>query len=263
MTKAVFSETSIPSSYQGLPITLHIRKGSQTSNVVLILHPGAFESAWGDNERYKKILLWLQGHLSSRPTILTYETSRQQVPILKLSTHDPLYWQKKESYWQQAFAGKTFDHELDDVRKVYQYIRKKLHPQQIYVLGFSVGGTIAMILSPEVPAINKLCVVGSAISTKRPHLPVLTGYPTKEWILKRIASYPHDIKIMQGRRDTVVPLGDAEVIFHALRSPAYASFERFAGADHMFSGNNEFCLFNARRILQILRTFFNTTFDSP
>ena len=262
MVKTVFSETSIPSSYHGLPITLHIRKGSQTSNTVLVLHPGAFESAWGDNERYKKILLWLQKHLSSRPTVITYETSRKPVPPSNISLSDPHFWQKKEAYWQTLFTGKTFDQEIDDVRKVYQYIRKNLHPKQIYVLGFSVGGTIAMILSSEVPAINKLCVVGSAISTKRPHLPVLTGYPTKEWILKRIASYPYDIKIMQGRRDTVVPLGDAEEVFHALRSPAYASFERLAGADHMFSGKNEYYLFNAQQLLWLFKNFFDTTFDS-
>lgn len=262
MAKTVFSETSIPSSYQGLPITLHIRKGSQTSNTVLVLHPGAFESAWGDNERYKKILLWLQTHLSTRPTVITYETSRKPIPP-NITLSDPLFWQKKESYWQQAFAGKTFDQELDDVRKVYHYIRKNLHPKQIYVLGFSVGGTIAMILSSEVPAINKLCVVGSAISTKRPHLPVLTGYPAKEWILERIASYSHDIKIMQGRRDTVVPLGDVDEVFHSLRSPAYASLERFTGADHMFSEKNEFYLFNAQQLLQLFKNFFDTTFDTP
>ena len=259
----MFSEISIQSGYKELPITLYTREGSQTSNIVLVLHPGAFESAWGDNKRYKKILLWIQKHLSPHPTVITYETSRRQVPIPKVSAHDPLYWQKKESYWQHAFAGKIFDQELDDVRKVYLYIQKKLHPKHIYVLGFSVGGTIAMILSSEIPAINKLCVVGSAISTKRPHLPVLTGYPTKEWILKRVASFSHDIKIMQGRRDTVVPLSDAEEVFHSLRSPANASFERFAGADHMFSGKNSFYLFNAQRLLQSFRNFFDTPFDSP
>lgn len=262
MAKTVFSEIRIPSSYRGLPITIRVRKTRHTSKTILVLHPGAFESAGGDNDRYTKILLWLQAHLSTHPTVITYETSRKPVPPPNITFSDPLFWQKKESYWQQAFAGKTFDHELDDVRKVYQYIQNNLHPEHIYVLGFSVGGTIAMILSSEVPVMNKLCVVGSAISTKRPYLPVLTGYPEKKWILKRIAPYTHSIKIIQGMQDAVVPLEDAEEVFHVLQSPAYASFERFSGADHMFPGKNELSLFNAQQLLQLFKNFFDTTFDS-
>lgn len=260
MAKTVFSEIRIPSSYRGLPITIRVRKTRHTSETILVLHPGAFESAGGDNDRYTKILLWLQAHLSTRPTVITYETSRKPIPPPNITLSDPLFWQKKESYWQQAFAGKTFDQELDDVRKVYHYIRKNLHPKQIYVLGFSVGGTIAMILSSEVPAINKLCVVGSAISTKRPYLPVLTGYPTKKWILKRITPYSHSIKIIQGMQDTVVPLGDAEEVFHALRSPAYASFERLTGADHMFSRKNHYGFFAYKILLPHIKQFFELSF---
>jgi dienelactone hydrolase len=263
MTKTVFSEISVPSGYQGLPIKIRISKTTELSKTVLVLHPGAFEFLGGDKNRYTKILLWLRLHLSSHPTVITYETSRQSISPPLISTTDPLYWKKKELYWKKLFDGKTFSMELDDVRNVYKYIRNTLRPESIYVLGFSVGGTIAMILSSEISTINKLCVVGSAISTKRPHLPVLTGYPTKEWILKRVASYSHDIKIMQGRRDTVVSLDDAEEVFHALRSPAHASFERFARADHMFSGNNHYYLFHAQRLLQQFRIFFDTTFDNP
>lgn len=263
MKKTIFSEISIKSVYKKLPIKIHFKKGSRSSNTVLILHPGAFESAWGDNERYKKILLWLQKHLSTHPTVITYETSRKQVPVPKLSAHDPLFWQKKESYWLQAFDGKIFNQEVDDVRKVYHYVRKNFQPKHIYVLGFSVGGTIAMILSSEIPEIEKLCVVGSAISTKRPHLPVLKGYPTKEWILKRIASYSGVIKIMQGKRDTVVPIKDAEEVFRALLSPNHASLERFLEADHMFFGKNQYSLFNAQQLLLLFNNFFDTTFDTP
>lgn len=256
MATNLFSEIRIPSTYHGLPVTMYIRKGSSASDTVLVLHPGAFESAWGDNGRYKKILLWLQNHLSTQPTILTYETSRQKAMLSKLTPDDPRYWQKKETYWRKAFAGKIFNQELDDVRRVYVYIQQHLHAKHVWALGLSVGGTIAMILSSEVPAMNKLCVVGSAISTKRPYLPVLTGYPAKAWILKRIASYTQDIKILQGRRDTVVPLGDAEEVFHALQNPHHASFERFAEADHMFSGNNRYGLFKYDTILLQMKDFF-------
>lgn len=257
MTKTIFSEVSIPSKYQGLPIKIRSSKTHGASKTILVLHPGAFEFLGGDNDRYTKILLWLHAHLSARPTVITYETSRKSMPTPTLALPDPLYWQKKETYWRKVFAGKIFDQELDDVRKVYEYIQRNLHPEHIYVLGFSVGGTIALILSQEIPLITKLCLMGSAISTRRPYLPVLTGYPTKKWILKRITNYPNAIKIVQGMRDTIVPFKDAEEVFRSLRSASYASFDRLADADHMFSGTNAYNLFDYLKILTLLQNFYN------
>lgn len=107
---------------------------------------------------------------------------------------------------------------------------------------------------------TKLCLMGSAISTKRPYLPVLTGYPTKQWILKRIANFPHAIKIMQGMWDTVVPRKDAETVFLLLQAASYASFERLAGADHMFSGKNHYGFFAYKTLLPHIKQFFELSF---
>lgn len=251
-----FSITHVPSSYRKLPVTVYVKKASQTSRVALVLHPGAFENVWGDDDRYKKILLWLQQHLSYHPHIIAFQTSRLPIPLPNISLTNPTYWQQKENYWKQAFTKKMFQQELQDVRLVYQYIVDRLKINEIHTLGFSFGGTLAMILTSEFSQIRKLCVIGSAISTKRKYLPILSGYPTKQWIINRIKKFPYYFKIIQGTEDHVVPTRDAQEIVQSMKSTMQTSFDRFAGADHMFSGKNQYRLFSYQSFLPHLKHFF-------
>jgi len=253
---ADFLKIHLTSTYQKLPIMMYTRRALQGSRIALVLHPGAFESVWGDNKRYKKILLWLQKNLSSHPHIITYQTSRFPIPLPKIPAADPSYWQQKEQYWKQAFAGKTFQQELLDVRQVYHYIVNHLKIHEIHTLGFSLGGTLAMLLTSEFPQIRKLCVIGSAISTKRDYLPVLSGYPKKQWIVNRIHAFPNYFKIMQGTEDRVVPQSDAQEIIQSMTHASVITFDRFLHADHMFSGKNKYGLFSYQTTLSHIKHFF-------
>lgn len=250
-----FIKYQLVSTYRNLPIQVFIAPGSKQSNTVLVLHPGAFEPAWGDSNRYKQILLWLQQKLSSKPHIVTYQTSRLQKPSPRLPMNKN-YWKEMEKYWKEIFSGKTFDQELDDVRKIFNFLlTRKL--KEIHSLGFSLGGTLAMILTSEFPQLTKVCVLGSAISTKRDYLPVLSGYPSKSWILKRIGRFPHYLNLFQGFEDTIVPFHDIEDVFCAVQKAKRVSVNRIAKADHMFSGKNKYGLDSANTLLPEIKAFFD------
>lgn len=249
-----FTKYQLTSSYRNLPIKVFISPGSKHTTTALVLHPGAFEPAWGDDHRYKQILLWFQQKLSFTPHIVTYETSRIQKPPPKFP-NDKNYWKKMEKYWQKIFNGKTFEQELDDVRKIFNFLLSR-KTKEIHSLGFSLGGTLAMILTSEFPLLTKVCVLGSAISTKRDYLPVLTGYPSKPWILKRIGRFTHSLCLYQGFDDTIVPFHDAEEIFHAIQKAKRVSLHRIAKADHMFSGKNTYGLASANTLLPEVKAFF-------
>ncbi len=249
-----FTKYQLTSTYRNLPIEVFISPGNKQTNTTLVLHPGAFEPAWGDGHRYKKILLWLQENLSFSPHIVTYQTSRLGKAPPKLPM-DGSYWKKMETYWQEIFNGKTFDQELDDVRNIFNFLLSR-DAKKIHSLGFSLGGTLAMILSSEFPQVTKVCALGSAISTKRDYLPVLAGYPDKPWILKRISRFPHYINLYQGFEDTVVPFHDVEEIFCAVQKAKRVSVHRISKADHMFSGKNKYGLSSANTLLPEIKAFF-------
>lgn len=237
---------NLTSSYQNLPIKVFYRKVKKKASTTLVLNPGAFEKAFGDYERYKYILLWLQDNLKCKPDIVWYETARQKDPLI--------IPQNKGEYWNTIFSKKKFKHELDDVRKVYKSIKTK----QIFTLGFSLGGTLGMILTSEFPSIHKLCAIGSAISTRRKHFPVLTGYPSKKSIIKKLGEYKYDFNIMQGTEEEVVPVGDASLIFQSLKKANQATYTLIKGANHMFSGKNIFGLIHEERLLLYIKNFLET-----
>ncbi len=245
--KPVFVKHLLKSSYRNLPIVVYISTGSKYTKTTLVLHPGAFEPAWGDNNRYKQILLWLQSKLSFKPHIVAYQTSRLQ----KLPPKLP----KDKKYWKEIFSGKTFNQELDDVRKVFNFLLSR-NVKELHSLGFSLGGTLAMILTSEFPQLKKVCVLGSAISTKRDYLPVLSGYPSKLWILERMSSFPHYLNIFQGFEDTIVPFHDTEEVFRTVQKAKWVRLSRIAKADHMFSGKNKYGLASAKILLPEIKAFF-------
>ena len=65
-----FTKYQLTSAYRNLPINVFISPGNKDTTTALVLHPGAFEPAWGDSHRYKQILLWLQRKLSLNLTLL-------------------------------------------------------------------------------------------------------------------------------------------------------------------------------------------------
>lgn len=234
----------LTSSYQNLPIKVFYRKGKKKAGTTLVLNPGAFEKAFGDDERYKHILLWLQNNLKCKPNIVWYETARKNDPAIIPPN--------KGEYWSEIFKGKRFEHELDDVRKIYKFIKTK----QIYTLGFSLGGTLGLILAPEFPSVQKLCAIGSAISTKRKHFPILIGYPSKKSIIKKLGEYKYDFNILQGTEEEVVPISDASLIIQSLKQANRAIYTRIKGANHMFSGKNMYGLIRGKKLLTYIKNFF-------
>lgn len=250
-----FTCYTIQSSYHKLPIKVFVKEGSRQTKTAFVLHPGAFESAWGDEERYKCILLWLYDNLSYKPHIITYQTARLEKPVPKIPK-DKNYWAAMEKYWKRIFPNKTFNQELNDIKNVYNFIEASYAVEEIHALGFSLGGTFSLLLSSEFTSLRKICVLGSAISTKRNYLPVLTGYPAKDYILGRIKTYRHYLKIFQGFRETVVPFQDAEQVFAAIKKAKMVTLSRIHGADHMFSGKNKYGLASYKMLLPEIKHFF-------
>ena len=250
-----FQQFEIKSTFKKLPIRVYVKKADLKSKTALILNPGAFETAWGDNNRYKKILLWLQENLSVRPTVIAYQTSR-------ISQDPPSNEESKEEYWRRIFKGKIFDDELEDVNRVYKYIlNNNLNISNIYILGFSLGGTLGIILSSKFRQIKKICIVGSGISTKRSYLPVLRGYMKKRVIIEKINKFKNYLKIYQGSDERIVPVNDAVEIFEQAKNCSFVSFTRLKKADHMFYGNNFFGLIYHKNLLKNIKHFFDNNYE--
>lgn len=259
MSLDLFTEQQIPGALGSIKIWS--KKGSDTTKTALILHHGAFEKGSGDNNRYHRLLSHLQTLLKEKPHIISYQTSRLDIPEPKWAEFGTSqYWQQKESYWEKAFAGKTFDDELKDIQSVYHYLLNNDHNQfsidTIWSIGFSLGGTLALLLAGQTPQVQKICIFGSALSTKRATLPVLQAYWPKEKIIASIKSFNGSLKIFQGMEDTIVPQTDILALFEQMAEVEEISLTRLAGVNHMFSANNDFDLAKADLIIPELKEFF-------
>jgi pimeloyl-ACP methyl ester carboxylesterase len=246
-----YISSQLESRYHQLPITIAEISAPTRSATALVLHPGAFEFLWGDNERYKNILAWFREHVGTTPHCFSYQTSRQAVPVIP--------GEDRVSYWKRLFPQKTFADEIDDVRTVYARILSRTMGEgsidRVFSVGFSVGGTISLLLTAEFPQLQKVCTVGSAISTKRPSLPVLTGYPDKREILEKIKPFRGSLLMLQGFAEEVVPFEDTEEVIHNLCDARYLSLVRLKGANHMFSANNRFGLMYEKKLLTMIQHF--------
>ncbi len=157
-------------------------------------------------------------------TVGLYETSRNCLR----DGRDFFVWGK------EAFAGKTFSDEVNDVGIALKKITSAFPSyKKLVFVGFSLGGTLSTyFLDAYHP--DAVVMFGSGCTTRNKHVPIGSTYPPKQEIFNNLKNFAGTIKIYQGTKDTIVPKGGAKQMLHAATHAIRRDFIQLCGVDHQF-----------------------------
>lgn len=187
-----------------------------------------FHGTYGTSFKRKYQLLAEKITNANLGNVFLFETSRH------VYTFEDAYTQYSREAYEETFAGKTFQDELADVKAIFTHLTT-LAPQNAtyHFIGSSLGGTLCSFLSND-EHVASLLLLGSGVSTKRPHAPVLKGYPPKQTILDNFDKFKGKLSLIQGTLDTVVPLQEAREIILTPTHPIRKELTIIKGLDHSF-----------------------------
>lgn len=112
------------------------------------------------------------------------------------------------------------EHAFRDIEAAYDYLTGTLGvpPERIIAYGFSMGCGPAVDLASRKPLAG-LILESAFASAFRVYLPFRVLPFDKFNNLRRIALVPHPVLILHGRRDSLIPVQQAEELFQATRAP--------------------------------------------
>ncbi len=140
-----------------------------------------------------------------------------------------------------AFAGKTFDEELNDLCAVIRYVKDRaqgsfnINPLELalYVHGMSIGGTVALMASAKFPEIQRLSLCAPPSNRGRSKQSVISTMSDSEAIFAAASRFVGELFLLYGDEDTVVPRESSFAICTHARK-AQVSTRVIPGADHDF-----------------------------
>jgi dienelactone hydrolase len=112
-----------------------------------------------------------------------------------------------------AFAEKTFDDELADLRIVIEHVIDHAHEVfgidqsrlVLYLHGTSIGGTVALMVTETFPQIKKLSLCAPPSNKGASRKPIVSTMPQSESLFKVAGRYTGDMFLLYGGNDTIVP----------------------------------------------------------
>lgn len=147
---------------------------------------------------------------------------------------------------QDAFKEKTFNQERQDIIDALKIIDSHSEEligtkqSKLWVVANSMGGTIASTLSENFSSIEKLVLCGSGTGASSSTRPILSTYPSKEYVTSSAATYTGEVLLLQGSSDTVVPLWSQDELLESYTAAKSKTKRVIDGANHNFSKiNNE------------------------
>jgi predicted esterase len=225
-------------------------KNIKKSDEYLIFIPGTYGSSC-----YDRMYLFLIRFLKKyrKYNLFTFETSRKIYSFE--TTLDYLEY-------KNTFKGKTFGQELQDVEKIFEFFISHIvtldKSCKLYLVGFSLGGTLSTYLLPKYAKyIKHLFLFNSGITTKHKSWPVLKKYPAQQEILHNLNNYQNKISLVQGSEDNVVDpikarklatcsLGAEERELVIWKGIDHSFRKRFGKEDTKFIMNKVGCFINSR-----------------
>jgi dienelactone hydrolase len=215
-------------------------KGNYKSFIKLLVYPS--------KKRTQNVLVnihgvyGLSGDVGSKSRKLAELVSKKglaHVVLISSSRNWKIFEDGNWDRMKEAFTGKTFEQELQDVKdaldllldqseSLFDVNESKL---KLLLLGNSLGGTIATCLSDYFDHIPKIMVAGSGTRT------VFESKITEDDILKSASKFEGKFLLLQGSKDETVPLkaGDALLAGYKKASTKKIVIE---GANHNFSKIN-------------------------
>ena len=202
-------------------------KTNKNNNYFIFLH-GTYGSSF--KKKYASIAdKIIKNNLGN---VLLYETSR------KIYTFENEKLVSDFEEYTKTFAGKTFKNELDDVRTIFDFFIKELvtvRNPNLHLIGSSLGGTLASYLIKDYKKhIKSIILLGSGISTKGKNKPILSDYDKSQEILANFANFSGNLTLVQGTKDTIVPVEEARKIIFKSKNAKTKKLIILNGVDHTF-----------------------------
>lgn len=145
----------------------------------------------------------------------------------------------------QAFEGKTFKQEAQDLRNTIDFIIDQskylfgIEPDKLrfYVVANSVGGTVISTLKDKFGYIDKIVLAGSGTKPSDSTKSILSTVPSEKEIFDSTKNFKGGLLFLQGSKDDVVPIDAQDKLFASYKS-AKAKKVIIEGANHPFSRIN-------------------------
>lgn len=221
----------IKGNYNKFFTKLEVLKNEKLSNKVLLNVHGLYGIS-GDKGSKSKLLgnSVLKSNLAN---VVQFSSSRNW----------SIYNSEDKELSKQAFINKTFEQERNDLIDTIELIKQSsselfsIDKVKFIIVANSLGGTITSSLSDEFDNIEKIVLCGSGTGASSPNKPILSTYPTKEFIIDSAKRFKGSLLFLQGSKDETVPLFSQQELFDSYKS-AKKEMKIIEGANHNFSSIN-------------------------
>lgn len=210
-------------------IITEVRPNTKSNELVILLHGAYGYPFHSEPTKYQ----WLADRLEKKYNVGYYQSSRKFV----WSDYPSMTF---EEYADNAFAGKTFAQEYEDVKTAIAVITNQLKKHRITVrkvnlVGFSLGGIMSLLIAKQFDLVEGILMVGTSIKFDIPVTKPLFGdFPAKATIYELLKSFQGDISIMYGGGDDLSKFKEAMELFNSASNVRSREIELLRGVDHRF-----------------------------
>jgi hypothetical protein len=142
----------------------------------------------------------------------------------------------------EAFRGKTFQQEADDLRDALDILLDQsnllfgINPQTVKftVIANSIGGTIISTLTDRFSCIERMIICASGTGRSFSDKPILSTCPPEKKVLEAASTFTGKVLFIQPSQDEIVPLRAQNKLFLAYKN-ALTKKIILHGANHNFS----------------------------
>ena len=198
----------------------------KTSHIAVFFH-------WAYSSTLKKKYFQFARQLCTKANthVVLYETSRDY-SYAKFERKGITFQE-----YEKTFTGKTFQHELHDVRRVVSFVHdhfKAIKKPRLHFIGMSMGAMLASCLIKDHQSLlHTIILIGSGyMITGAENRPILNSLPNT--ILQNYRSFLGNITILHGENDKVLSKEQSIKIFLISTKSNNKKLIWIKGADHRF-----------------------------
>jgi dienelactone hydrolase len=211
-------------------VKLGVIKAKRKSNNVLIIVHGLYGQAGDPNSKSRFLGNTV---LKANVAHVVYFSSSRDWGVFKDNN-----WEKQV----EAFKGKTFKQEADDLRDTIDLLldqseflfKVKKDELKFSIIANSIGGSVISTLKDKFGFIDKIVLAGSGTGSVSSDKPILSTEPPESEILKSTSNFTGDVLSIQGGEDSTVPLESQDKLLSGYKE-AKSSKIIIEGANHNFS----------------------------
>lgn len=226
---------NLESDYGNTGIDIAVFHADRSRSLVVNIH-GAYGTMKSGSGKYWRMAKAL--HSSGAAHVVLYQSARNRSSD---APPESLSYQARK----QAFVGKRFEHELEELRRVLRYCQT--HSSELFgepfdqlkmvLNGNSLGGVLAIAVACELPQLRAVQMVGTGLYLPQQESESRTLYPTPETIRSYAEHFSGDLVAHYGTADTVFSAQSCVDLVHCFRN-ARTRLIAHQGVDHAFDRRN-------------------------